>query len=625
MCGICGYITFKSGIEEKRAVLAAMCDLLHHRGPDEGALYTKGNVGLGHRRLSIIDLSGGKQPMSNEDGSLTVVFNGEIYNFPELRDELRQKGYTFRTGSDTEVILHGYHAYGDAVLQKLNGMFAFALWDAKRSRLLAARDRLGKKPFYYHLGKEGFIFSSEMKSILKESSVSREVNPEAVDKFFSYGYVPAPMTIFKSVSKLRPGHFLVLEDGKVKVSQYWDVAYKPDPDCKTEDDYVDKLHGLMQASVRRRLISDVPLGAFLSGGIDSSVVVGLMAGISTSAVKTFTIGFKEEKYSETAAARTVSDLFKTEHHEFTVEPDAVSLMPDLVWHFDEPFADSSAVPTYYVSKMARSQVTVVLSGDGGDELFAGYNHYRQMDGMQRYKNIPMFLRQAASGVARGLPMGANGKFFLQALSEIERRERYDLIDIYPPVKGDLMSADFRATLKGLAPAESSLRYWTDAPGGPSISRMQYLDTKVYLPEDILTKVDRMSMANSLETRAPLLDYNVVEFAASIPPDLQRKDGRGKYILRKMAARFLPPAILDKKKQGFAIPRDQWFRKDLKQYALDLLTSKRFSERGYFRDANVRLLLDEHIKGRRDYSTWIWSLINFELWHRQFMDADTRRV
>ncbi len=625
MCGICGYITFTQSIEEKKTVLAGMCDLLHHRGPDEGALYTQGKVGLGHRRLSIIDLAGGKQPMSNEDETLTVVFNGEIYNFPELRDELRAKGYTFRTGSDTEVILHGYHAYGDQFLQKLNGMFAFALWDAKRGRLLAARDRLGKKPFYYHLGKDGFLFSSEMKAILKESNVSREVNPEAVDKFFSYGYVPAPLTIFKSVAKLRPGHFLVLEDQKLTVSQYWDVAYQPDPDCKTEDDYVDKLHSLMQASVRRRLISDVPLGAFLSGGIDSSVVVGLMAGISNAPVKTFTIGFQEEKYSEAEAARLVSGLFKTEHHEFTVNPDAMSLMPDLVWHFDEPFADSSAVPTYYVSKMARSQVTVVLSGDGGDELFAGYNHYNQMNDMLRYKALPLSLRKVMSSAAHRLPMGMKGKFFLQALGEIERRENYDLIDLYPPVKTNLMSGDFKKMLAGISPAESSLRYWTQAPKGPSISRMQYLDTKVYLPEDILTKVDRMSMANSLETRAPLLDYNVVEFAASIPWDLQRKDGRGKYILRKMASRFLPPAILDKKKQGFAIPRDQWFQKDLKQYASDLLTSKRFKERGYFQNENVKLILTEHLKGQRDYSTWIWSLINFELWHQQFVDADTRRV
>ncbi len=625
MCGICGYITFRSGIEAKRPILAEMCDLLRHRGPDEGALYCKGNVGLGHRRLSIIDLSGGKQPMSTEDGSLTVVFNGEIYNFPELREELSAKGYRFLNKSDTEVLLHGYHAWGDDLLRRLNGMFAFALWDAKRNRLLAARDRLGKKPFYWHLGKDGFLFSSEMKSLLKEPAVSREVDPEAVDKFFSYGYVPAPLTIFKSVSKLRPGHCLVLEDGKVKVSQYWDVTYRPDPDCKTEDDYVEKLYGLMQASVRRRLISDVPLGAFLSGGLDSSVVVGLMAGISPSAVKTFTIGFNEEGYSEMPDARVVSDLFKTEHHEFTVKPDAISLLPDLAWHFDEPFADSSAVPTYYVSKMARSQVTVVLSGDGGDELFAGYNHYVQLDALSRYKPVPHLLRRAVAAGGRRLPMGAKGKFFLSALGEIERREAYDIVDIYPPVKSDILSADFRAKLAGLPRPESSRDYWLNVPKHADLSRMQYLDTKVYLPEDILTKVDRMSMANSLETRAPLLDYTVVEFAAGIPPHLQRKDGRGKYILRKMASRFLPSSILDKKKQGFAIPRDQWFKKDLKQYASEMLTSKRFRERGYFQDANVRLLLDEHIKGRRDYSTWIWSLINFELWNQAFVDADTRRV
>jgi asparagine synthase (glutamine-hydrolysing) len=625
MCGICGYVSFKKPIEEKRGLLQAMNDLMLHRGPDEGALYLEGRVGLGHRRLSIIDLSGGKQPMGNEDGSLTVVFNGEIYNFPELKAELQAKGFSFRTNSDTEVILHGYAAWGDKVLEKMNGMFAFALWDAKRQRLLAARDRLGKKPVYYHLGREGFAFASEMKSILRDPEVPREINSEAVDKYFSYGYIPAPHTIFKAVSKLLPGHSLVLENGNLKVTHYWDVTYRPDADCKNEDDYVEKLHGLMQASVKRRLISDVPLGAFLSGGIDSSVVVGLMAGISNSPVKTFTIGFEEKGYSEAADARAVAKLFNTEHHEFTVHPDAVALLPDLVWHFDEPFADSSAVPTYYVSKMARSQVTVVLSGDGGDELFAGYNRYLEAGALSRYKKIPRVLREkVAAGLAGRLPMGTRGKFFLMALGQIERRENYDLADIYPPIKADLYSSDFEARLQGMDPPEASLRYWTDAPMD-ALSRMQYLDTKVYLPDDILTKVDRMSMANSLETRAPLLDYTVVEFAASIPPSLQRKDGRGKYILRKMASRFLPPSILDKKKQGFAIPRDQWFQRDLKQYAADLLTSKKFKERGYFDDRNVRMMLDEHVRGQRDYSTWIWCLINFELWHQLFVDADTRRI
>jgi asparagine synthase (glutamine-hydrolysing) len=624
MCGIAGYLLKDGQAESKRNVLEAMCDRVSHRGPDGSGMEFRGQAGLGHRRLSIIDLSGGAQPMSTADGRLTVVFNGEIYNFPELRKELEGKGCAFRTTSDTEVLLHGYNVWGDALPGRLNGMFAFALWDAPRKRLFAARDRLGKKPFYYHSSPQRFLFGSEMKSILAEPAVPRNVDPAAVDAYFSFGYIPAPATIFKDIRKLRPGHLLSWEDGRVAVSQYWDVAYKPDPDCKTEEDYVDKLEVLLTAAVKRRLMSEVPLGAFLSGGIDSSTIVGLMAKVSGDPVRTFTVGFEEREFSEAPDALKVSQAFGTRHNEQFVKPDAMAILPTLVWHFDEPFGDSSAVPTYYVSQAARREVTVILSGDGGDELFAGYNSYMKRDRYDRFKAVPAPLRRALlGGAARLLPWNAPGRNLLRHLGALEAFERGDVPEIFPPLKDALYSRDYARAVGGADPADA-FHYWGNAPGD-RLSRLQYLDTKVYLPEDIMMKVDRMSMANSLETRAPLLDYTVVEFAASIPPELQMKDGRGKYILRKMASRFLPPHVLAKKKQGFAIPREQWFRGELKAYAQEMLTSERFKKRGYFRPGTVESLLRGHAAGKRDYSMWIWCLINFELWHQAFLDADTRRI
>ncbi len=503
MCGIVGYILAQGDAQSKQATLKAMCDLQSHRGPDGSGLWFKGQAGLGHRRLSIIDLAGGAQPMATPDESLAVVFNGEIYNFPELRQELGQKGYAFRTHSDTEVLLHGYHAWGADLLGKLNGMFAFAIWDERNKRLFAARDRLGKKPFYYHSTAGAFLFASEMKSILAEPEVRRETDPAAIDDYFSFGYIPAPRTIFSDIRKLRPGHYLTWEAGSLKVAQYWDVSYAPNRDCKTEDDYADKLEELLTAAVKRRLISDVPLGAFLSGGIDSSTIVGLMAKVAGEPVRTFTVGFEDQAFSETDDARKLAGAFGTLHREQIVKPDALSVLPDLVWHFDEPFADSSAVPTYYVSQAARREVTVILSGDGGDELFAGYNAYIAKDRYTRYKAIPRVLRRGLGAAGDLLPWNAPGRNMLLRLAKLEAYERGEAAELYPPIKSSLYSSAFARKLGGRDPAEA-LRYWSSPPAG-DLSRYQYLDTKVYLPEDILTKVDRMSMANSLETRAPLLD------------------------------------------------------------------------------------------------------------------------
>lgn len=626
MCGICGYIDYQNPIKSKKHIIHKMCDLLTHRGPDEFGYYFNENVGLGHRRLSIIDLAAGQQPMKNNRGDIWIVFNGEIYNFPELKEELITKGFVFKTNSDTEVIINGYDFYGVDILEKLNGMFVFALWDEKKKKLFAARDRLGKKPFYYYTGYDRFIFASELKSLLSDPEVPRDVNIEAVDKYFSLGYIPSPLTIIKNIYKLRPGHFLMWDNKLINTYQYWDVEYKDSKFCKTEEDYVNHLEELLAASVKRRLISDVPLGAFLSGGIDSSTVVGLMARASSEPVKTFTIGFEEQAYSEIEDARIVADSFKTDHHEYKVKSKAIDVLPKLVWHFDEPFADSSAVPTFYVSKIARENVTVILSGDGGDELFAGYRSYHKRNQYEVFKKIPRVLREnIIAPVARKLPINAKGKNFLLEISQLEKKENFEVIEIYPQIKQDLYTYDFKHRLEYGQDFDYLVNYWKNMPSRPRLSRMQYFDTKFYLPEDILVKVDRMSMANSLETRAPLLDYTVVEFAATIPPALQFKDGSGKYILRKMASRFLPQHVFTKKKQGFAIPMNEWFQTELKNYAYDTLTSSRFINRGYFKDKSIRFMLDEHTKGYRDYSMWIWSLLIFELWHQTYLDPDLRNI
>ncbi len=624
MCGICGYIDYRNNVENKRSLISKMCELMTHRGPDEYGYFFRNNVALGHRRLSIIDLSTGSQPMSNETKTIWIVYNGEIYNFPEIKKNLMQKGFTFRTKSDTEVLLKGYEVYGIDILQHINGMFAFAIWDEQKNRLFVARDRLGKKPLYFYQDSNCFIFSSELKALIANPEVKRDVNLEAVDKYFSYGYIPAPFTIFSNIHKLRAGHYLMWEKEKIRVNQYWDVEYRTDNLYKNEDEYVEELIGILKSSIKRRLISDVPLGAFLSGGLDSSTVVGLMSQVASEKVKTFTIGFSERAYSEVDDARCVADKFDTDHHEYTVEANAIEILPKIVWHFDEPFADSSAVPTYYVSQIARQNVTVILSGDGGDELFAGYKRYMERDQFKSYKSIPRVIREKIIGsIARSLPFNAKGKNFLLAISQLEQKENRGFTELYPFIKHDLFTTDLTNEIGKFDLPEALIDYWNHKPESSLLSRMQYFDTKIYLPDDILVKVDRMSMAHSLETRAPLLDYHLVEFAAGIPPHLQMKDGKGKYILRKLAKKFLPQQILTKKKQGFAIPANEWFQKELFDYAYQLLTANRFKTRGYFNQKNIDLMLTEHKQGKRDYSNWIWSLIIFELWHQTFIDSDLK--
>lgn len=651
MCGIAGIFDINSTPE--KGLIERMCRIMTHRGPDGEGYHIGGPVALGHRRLSIIDLAGGKQPLCNEDGTVWITFNGEIYNFQELRDDLVAKGHRFATRSDTEAIVHAYEEYGERCVERLRGMFAFAVWDSRAGKLFIARDRLGKKPLYYCHNGGRFLFASEIKAILQDEGVKRELDPKALADYLTYHYIPFPGTIFKGIKKLEPGHVLTVESVEsvrsvksvestkrtkptqptqlsLTVSQYWDITYAPDFSL-TEADWVEALREKLREAVKIRLISEVPLGAFLSGGIDSSTVVALMSQVQSAPVKTFSIGFKEEDFSELKYARQVAEKFGTEHHEFVVEPDAMEVLPKLAWEFDEPFADSSAIPTYYVSKIAREQVTVILSGDGGDETFAGYRRYGWAQDMSKYDAIPTPLKKAFFGVpAALLPDGVKGKGALKHLSK-GAFERYAGLNTFgePPYLNKVLSKDTLSAIrqayvgaKNLSPLpdfSAMRRFYDGCTSSDYLTRIQYVDTKLYLSEDILTKVDRASMLCSLETRAPLLDHEVIELAARMPPSFKLNGGETKYILKKAMEGILPDEILYRRKMGFGVPLVHWFKKDLTEYARDLLLSKQARERGLFNTAYVESMLDTHQKKGRDLSARIWALLFFEEWARNWID------
>lgn len=630
MCGIAGIIEVKSGAPPDRGALERMASLLSHRGPDDQGIAVIGEAGLAHRRLSIIDLSGGHQPMEGAPG-LTLVFNGEIYNFLEVRRELESAGHVFTTRSDTEVLLAAYAAWGPDCVERLNGMYAFAIWDAPRRRLFAARDRLGKKPFFYALTSERFVFGSELKAVLAAPGVPREVDPGAVDEFLSRYYVSGARTILRGVAKLPPAHWLTLEAGRLTVRRYWRPTFRPDEPPRREEEYLEELEGLFRDAVRRRLISDVPLGAFLSGGVDSSAVVAMMAAEGGPRVKTFTVGFDEAGYSEIEDARAVARHLGTDHHEETVRPDAMAILPDLVWHYDEPFGDSSMVPTWYVCRMARRHVTVALSGDGGDELFAGYTRYQRALEDRRMDWIPESLkRRVLAPLAEALPAGAPARNRLYAAAHHSALTGgYDL-GLYPYIKSWLYAPGMREHVGnggGNGGASTLPAGLTRADLEPIdlVSRLQWIDTLAYLPDDILTKVDRASMAHSLEARAPLLDYTLVDFMARVPSSLKLRDGVSKRLFRKLLAKHLPESVFTKRKQGFAVPKGEWFRRDLRATARERLLDPRTLARGYFRPERVREVLKLHEAGQRDYSDWIWCLLILEEWHRTFLDPATRRI
>lgn len=621
MCGIAGFV---SGDEraDARAVLARMLGVITHRGPDDEGSLVEGPAAIGMRRLSIIDLAGGHQPLSGCDPALSVVFNGEIYNFLELRPMLEARGHRFRTHSDTEAIVHAYEEFGPACVEHLRGMFAFALWDARARRLFIARDRAGEKPLYYTLTPEGtFVFGSELKCLLEHPEARREVDPAALDAYLTFGYVPDPLSIFRGVEKLPPGHALALEGGRVTVRQYWDFTYEPVADARPVEDYLEELRTLLDESVRMRLIADVPLGAFLSGGVDSSAVVGLMARASDRPVKTFSIGFHEDSYNELRFARVAAQEFKTDHHEFIVTPEICSVVDELVWHFDEPFADSSAIPTYVVSKMAREHVKVVLSGDGGDELFAGYTRYvtdRQRSGFAR---LPRFLRKnLMQPLGRALPHGARGRNFIHNVA-YDPLERYvEHTSVFTRLsKLSLYSEGFRALSGGGGPVRLCHEHAARVRTGEQLDRVLYLDSKTYLPGDILTKVDRMSMAVSLEARVPLLDHKLIEFVTRIPAEHKLRGLETKHVFKRAVRGLVPDQVLDRPKQGFGVPIDRWINERLRERVRGTLEETRTRQRGLFEQSYVRLLLDEHERGRRDHAHELWALFMLELWQRAFVD------
>jgi asparagine synthase (glutamine-hydrolysing) len=629
MCGIAGIIDLFSTPE--RSLIESMCRIMKHRGPDGEGYYIHGEAALGHRRLSIIDLEGGSQPMSNEDGTVWITFNGEIYNFPELRDQLIAKGHVFKTRSDTETIIHAYEENGVRCVDKLRGMFAFGLWDERKKVLFIARDRLGKKPAYYFTDGKRFVFASELKAILQDKKINREIDLKALADYLTYHYIPFPSTIFKGLYKLPPGHYMTVGVESVKpvkvditIKQYWDVEYNPDYSL-SEDDWVRALCEKLKEAVKIRLISDVPLGAFLSGGIDSSTIVALMGMAQGSPVKTFSIGFKEEDFSETRYAREVARRFGTEHFEMMVEPDAIEVLPHLAWEFDEPFADSSAIPTYYVSKMARRHVTVILSGDGGDETFAGYRRYLWANDMHRYDRLPLALKKILFGIpASMLPEGIKGKGMLTHLSK-GPFERYAGLNTFSDrsylknvLSKDVM-ADVNEKYNGRQSDYMMLRKNYDAcKSDDYLTKIQYLDTKTYLAEDILTKVDRASMLCSLETRAPLLDHEVVELAARMPSSMKIHGNETKHILKRAMKDILPNEIIFRKKMGFGVPLTHWFKKDLSEYAGDILLSHEARQRNIFDSKHVQALLENHRKRGRDLSARIWALLFFEHWCRNWI-------
>jgi asparagine synthase (glutamine-hydrolysing) len=626
MCGIAGFVESPwvrspFALDTARALAHRMCDAIRHRGPDDEGMLVEPGVALAMRRLSIIDVATGHQPIHNEDGQVSVVFNGEIYNFRELRQALQAEGHRFSTGTDTEVIVHAYEQWGRAAFTRLRGMFALALLDRRDGSMVIARDRVGIKPLYYAPVDGRLYFGSEIKSLLCAPDLPRDLNLVALDHYLSFLYAPRDESFFASIRKLPPGSLLTWRNGEIAVGPYWEP-----PALETfsgsERDAVDELQDVLTDAVRAHLVSDVPLGAFLSGGIDSSLVVALMTKVSGARVKTFSIGFEQPEYDELAYARRVARAFDTDHHEDIVRPDGVSVLERIVTHFDEPFGDASALPTWYVSQLAAREVTVVLSGDGGDEMFGGYTRYipdARVAIVDRY--APAALRRVAGAVGARLPNGARGKRFLCHLARDARGRYLDAIGFFTADdKVELLAADIRRQLTGDDPEGRLIRHFDRYAALPWPSQMMRFDAETYLPEDILTKVDRMSMAHSIEARVPLLDNAVIDFASSLPAALKIRHGRRKHVLKEVAARFLPGELVDRRKQGFGVPLDVWFRGDLRELFADTLLSARSLQRGYFQAAFVRELIREHLSARRDHTLRLWQLVVFERWLQQYVDA-----
>ena len=627
MCGITGFVN-NSNEKAERGILERMNRCILHRGPDEDGYYLKDNVAMAMRRLAIIDLAGGQQPIPNEEKTKWIVYNGEVYNYQELRKGLLERGHKLHTNSDTEAVVHLYDEFGPDCLQHLRGMFAFAIWDETDKSLFLARDRVGKKPLLYSLLADGtIVFGSEFTALLEHPGVSREVDFDAIDSYISYLCVPAPMTAFKQIRKLEPGHWLRWKDGRIETQRYW----RPDFTKKikiSEQEAIEETTRILRESTRLRMISEVPLGAFLSGGVDSSAVVALMAQESSQPVKTFSIGFEEQDYSELKYAKRVAEHVGAEYNEFIVKPNAIEILPTLVEHYGEPFADPSAIPTYYVSRETRRYVTVALNGDGGDESFVGYERHVAMRFANTYKSLPSPLRQKLIEPAIGaVPTPVN---FRNRLTRVQRflrsasRESHDryfrwLSSFDPEAKSELYTDRFKDLSRNSQPSRLLTRYFENVNGAGSIDASLMADLMHYLPNDLLVKVDIASMANSLEARSPFLDHNLIEFAASLPENIKQKGFGTKTLLKKVAANLVPKDVIYRQKMGFAVPIRYWLGKELRQFTKDILLSDEADRRGLFHRSVVAKLIDEQQAGTQDNSWKIWTLLMLELWFRRFID------
>jgi asparagine synthase (glutamine-hydrolysing) len=616
MCGICGSYYF-DGRPIDRGVLESMSDILRHRGPDDRGTFIGEGIGLGHRRLSIIDLSTGQQPLSNEDGSVWIVLNGEIYNYLELNKSLT--GHIFRTRSDTETIVHLYEMDPNGFVSRLRGMFALALWDQKNRQLILARDRVGKKPLYYYCDHEKLVFASEIKSILQHPALKLDIDNQAVCDYLSLGYIPAPKSIYGSIRKLRPGYFLRVTRGNLEEVQYWDINFGS-IDEMSEQQWTEALLSELETAVRIRLMSEVPLGAFLSGGVDSSAVVAMMARIQTQPVKTATIGFQESAFDESQYARQVSQFLQTDHHERIVTPDKIATIEKLVWHYDEPFADSSALPTYFVSQVAREKVTVALSGDGGDENFAGYRRYYWDRQENRLRTLlPFSLRRAVFGPLAVLypkmdwaPRFLRAKTTFQSMSFDPLEGYFEMMSTFRRYeKPSVLSEDFKRKLADYD-SISVFRDHYDRAGTPDpLSRIQYLDIKTYLTDDILVKVDRASMAHSLEVRCPLLDHKFMELVASMPSNFKLRGTNAKYIFKRALESLLPAEILQRSKMGFGVPLADWFRNGIRDFACTYIMDQ---QDPFTNSAFIRKIWHQHQSGLRDRSEQLWNILMFRCWY-----------
>lgn len=626
MCGIVGFVS-KTGIAN-RPVLERMNAAIVHRGPDDEGFYVDGGAALGMRRLSIIDVAGGQQPIHNEDRTKWIVFNGEIYNFQEIRDDLEKRGHRFYTKSDTEAVIQLYDEYGVDCLEHLRGMFAFAIWNEREKSLFLARDRVGKKPLLYsHQPNGDLVFGSEFQAMLQHPSVSREVDCDAIDSYLSYLCIPAPLTAYKSIRKLEPGHWLKWKDGSIETKRYW----LPDFSKKikiSEEEAIEETTRILRESTRLRMISEVPLGAFLSGGVDSSIVVALMAQESSQPVKTFSIGFEEQDFSELKYARRVAEHVGAEYNEFIVRPNALDILPTLVEHYGEPYADSSAIPTYYVSKETRKHVTVALNGDGGDESFAGYERYAAMQIAEKYHRIPGPLRKAfIEAPVNLLPSSElkrsrirDAKRFLKAAS-LPTMERYFrwMSTFDRPTKAAMYTEDFAIAVGGQNASVYLDNWFAKANGSGLLDATLLTDQMTYLPNDLLVKVDIASMANSLEARSPFLDHKLIEFAASLPAHLKMRRYQTKSLLKKVASRLVPREVIYRRKMGFGVPVGKWFREEMKSFVSDVLLSEASLRRGIIKPEIIKKYVEEHTNAKRDHSFQLWTLLMLELWFQRFID------